>query len=339
MALDTQSPGVEVVRTGVPLWIESTRSVVARYPYWSARPTGSRSLAVLPLVADDRTIGSLIVGFAIERGFDADDRAFLVTLASQCAAAVHRIQLYESARLSREQAEAALHARDDFLRTMAHDLKTPLTSLVWHAQVLGRTERSGRPVDSDTFANSTAAVVASAEELMTNIDELRDLVSLQHGAAVRLNREPLDLVALVNEAVATTTDSGKHQVRVVADQPHQVVEADRTRLKRVLGNLLDNAFKYSPVGSEVVITLEPARDQSRDGVAVHFQDQGAGIPVADLPFVFDRYQRGSNVRDSTPGEGIGLASARQLVELHGGQLRVRSQEGSGTTFSMWLPSS
>jgi signal transduction histidine kinase len=324
------------VRTGEPIWIETARSVGSRFPYWSARPTGSRSLAVLPLAAEDRTIGALIVGFPIERGFDSDDRAFLTTLATQCSAAVHRVQLYQSARLSREQAEAALLARDDFLRTMAHDLKTPLTSLAWHAQVLARMESSGKLVEPGTLS-STTAIVASAQELMANIDELRDLVSLQHGAGLRLNREPFDLVALVSEAVATTGDSGKHGVRLNGGSGPIVIEADRVRLKRVLCNLLDNAFKYSPPGSEVVITIEPAREHGRDGVLVHLQDQGAGIPSADLPFVFERYRRGSNVRDSIAGEGIGLASAQRLVESHGGRLTVWSQEGFGTTFSMWLP--
>jgi signal transduction histidine kinase/DNA-binding response OmpR family regulator/integral membrane sensor domain MASE1 len=336
MSLDTESPGAQVVRTGEPIWIESARSVASRFPYWSARPTGSRSLAVLPLVADQRTIGALIIGFPIERGFDTDDRAFLNTLAYQCSAAVHRVQLYQSARVSREQAEAALLARDDFLRTMAHDLKTPLTSLVWHAQVLARMERNTKPAES-TELSSTSAVVASAQELMANIDELRDLVSLQHGANLRLNREPFDLVALVDESVGATSDSGQHGVRLVGDQGPLIIQADRVRLKRVLCNLLDNAFKYSPPGSEVVITIEPSEEHGRNGVLVHLQDQGAGIPVADLPFVFDRYRRGSNVRDSTAGEGIGLASARQLVESHGGHLSVWSQEGYGTTFSMWLP--
>jgi signal transduction histidine kinase/DNA-binding response OmpR family regulator len=336
MPLDVEAPGAQVVRTGEPIWIESARSVGSRFPYWSARPTGSRSLAVLPLVAEERTIGALIIGFPIERGFDTDDRAFLTTLANQCSAAVHRVQLYQSARVSREQAEAALLARDDFLRTMAHDLKTPLTSLVWHAQVLARMEHSGKPVEANTLS-STTAVVASAQELMANIDELRDLVSLQHGAGLRLNREAFDLVALVSESVGATSDAGKHGVRLVGDPGPLVIQADRVRLKRVLCNLLDNAFKYSPPGSEVVITVEPSQEQGRDGVLVHFQDQGAGIPVADLPFVFDRYRRGSNVRDSTAGEGIGLASARQLVESHGGHLGVWSEEGLGTTFSMWLP--
>jgi signal transduction histidine kinase/DNA-binding response OmpR family regulator len=336
MPLDVESPGAEVVRTGEPIWIESARSVGSRFPYWSARPTGSRSLAVLPLVAEERTIGALIIGFPIERGFDTDDRAFLNTLATQCSAAVHRVQLYQSARDSREQAEAALLARDDFLRTMAHDLKTPLTSLVWHAQVLARMENSAKPVEANRLS-STTAVVASAQELMANIDELRDLVSLQHGAALRLNRELFDVVALVSESVSATSDAGQHGVRLDGEQGPLIVQADRVRLKRVLCNLLDNAFKYSPPGSEVVISIEPSPEQGRDGVLVHLRDQGAGIPVADLPFVFDRYRRGSNVRDSTAGEGIGLASARQLVELHGGHLSVWSQEGFGTTFSMWLP--
>jgi len=337
LPLDAQLPAPEVVRTGVPLWIESEAMSRERFPYWTTHPTGSSAMAALPLVADRATIGALLVGFPMERGFDADDRAFLLTLATQCAAALHRIQLYESAAAAREQAEAALHARDEFLRTMVHDLKTPLTSLLWHSQLLVRAAGEGES-STITVKPSAAAVLASAQELMASIDEIYDLTRIQHGAALQLHREPVDLLALVQEVVATKSDPAGHDVRVDGDTAtSMLVQADRARLNRVLGNLLDNALKYSPRGSNVRISVEPAQDDAREGVVVHVVDQGVGIPEADQPRVFDRYWRGTNVSSSTRGEGIGLASARQLVEWHGGRLTVHSQEGAGSTFSMWLP--
>ena len=139
---DAELPGAQVVRTSRPLWIESAAAVASQFPYWTSRPTGNKALAALPLIVDDQTIGALIVGFATERTFEPEDRAFLLIMAGQCAAAVHRVQLHAAAESARGQAETALRARDEFLRTLAHDLKTPLTSLLWHVQVLRSSTRT-----------------------------------------------------------------------------------------------------------------------------------------------------------------------------------------------------
>jgi len=133
-----------------------------------------------------------------------------------------------------------------------------------------------------------------------------------------------------------STPNGGHPVRVECDSSAIDVLLDRNRMRRVISNLLDNAFKYSPPGSPVVVRIELADSPAR-GVLLHVEDAGVGIPVSELPLIFERYHRGSNVRDSTIGEGIGLASARHLVESHGGRLTASSTEGTGSTFTMWLP--
>ena len=304
--------------------------MASQFPYWTARPTGNQALAALPLIVDDQSVGSLVIGFATERVFEPEDRAFLLTLAGQCAAAVNRVQLHAAAQMARSQAELALRTRDEFLRSLAHDLKTPLTSLAWHAQLL-------RQSDVSQVASSAAAVEASARELMADIDELRDLVRQQEDEASLLQREPVDLLALMSAVVSTSSDGSDHNVRVVTHERSLIVEGDRARLQRALANLLDNAFKYSPQGTDVVVTMARTEADHQHWAEISVQDRGIGIPEADLPLVFDRYHRGANVVGSTIGEGIGLASARQLVEWHGGRLTVVSTEGQGSTFTMWIP--
>ena len=333
--LGASLPGAEVVRTLHPLWIESATSVGERFPYWASRPTGNKAVAALPLIVDEQSVGALIVGFADERVFTPEDRSFLLVLAGQCAAAVHRVQLHDTAELARGQAELALRTRDEFLRTLAHDLKTPLTSLIWHVQVLGRSARA-ESVDAKRLVDTVGAVEASARELMQDIDELRDLVRLQEGA-LTLHPGPIDLVSFVTEVVSTAGEASRHEVRVVALERSVMVDGDRPRLQRAFGNLLDNAFKYSPHHTEVVVTVGYADGDGQRWAQVSVEDHGIGIPTADLPFVFDRYHRGANVVDRTAGEGIGLASARQLVESHGGRVTAMSQEGVGSTFTMSLP--
>lgn len=115
-----------------------------------------------------------------------------------------------------------------------------------------------------------------------------------------------------------------------------MVDADRARLARVFDNLFDNALKYSPAGSEILVQVLRETADGSDWAAVRVRDAGIGIPASDLPHVFDRYQRGSNA-GRIPGEGIGLASVRMLVELHGGHVDVASVDGQGTTFTVRLP--
>ena len=334
--LDASLPAAEVVRTLEPLWIESASRVGERFPYWTSRPTGNQAVAALPLLVDDRSVGALVVGFHDERVFAPEDRSFLLILSGQCAAAVHRVQLHDTADAARRQAELALRTRDEFLRTLAHDLKTPLTSLIWHVQVLARGARA-ESVDSSRLVSTVGAVEASARELMLDIDELRDLVRQQEGASLTLHAGPIDLVTFVGDVVSTTGAASQRLVRVVSAERSVMVDGDRQRLQRALGNLLDNAFKYSPNDSEVVVTVDYAERDGQRWAQVSVQDHGIGIPTADMPFVFDRYHRGANVIDRTAGEGIGLASARQLVESHGGRLTVTSEEGVGSTFIMALP--
>jgi PAS domain S-box-containing protein len=332
VAADATLPGAEVVRTGQPLWIESAEAVVRQFPYWDELRTDNNALAALPLLIGGQSVGSLIVGFDTERAFDAEDRAFLLTMAGQCAAAVNRVQLHAAADSARHAAEIALQARDEFLRTLAHDLKTPLASLVFHVQLL-------RHDDPSRLEANAAAVEASARELIADIDELRDLVQRQSDESRTLRHEQIDLLALVDEAVAASNGAGDHRIRVLPVGDLPTIDGDRARLKRALGNLLDNALKYSPSDSDVVVSMRLAEQDGQHWAAIDVQDHGLGIPSVDLPFVFDRYYRGANVVGTTLGEGIGLGSARQLVEWHGGRLTARSDEGEGSTFTMWLPTS
>ena len=104
----------------------------------------------------------------------------------------------------------------------------------------------------------------------------------------------------------------------------------------MLDNLLDNATKYSTSASQILVVFERQAADSAEWAVVRIRDNGMGIPASDLPRIFDRYQRGTNVAH-IPGEGLGLSSVRQLIELHEGSVDVESQEGVGTTFTIRLP--
>jgi signal transduction histidine kinase len=121
-------------------------------------------------------------------------------------------------------------------------------------------------------------------------------------------------------------------------EPGELVGAwDKSRLERVIENFYSNAFKYSPTGGEVTVSI--GRVSASDGkwAELVVRDRGIGIPAADLPHVFERFHRGANVTGHIAGTGIGLAGVKQIVEQHGGAVRVESVEGKGTAVTVRLP--
>jgi signal transduction histidine kinase len=116
-----------------------------------------------------------------------------------------------------------------------------------------------------------------------------------------------------------------------------IVNADGSRLERVIRNILDNAIKYSPDGAIVTVRLRRDDDESGSWAVLEIEDRGIGIPEADLPFVFERFRRGINVAGHIAGSGIGLTGAQQIVSQHGGAIAAESVEGKGSTFTLRLP--
>jgi signal transduction histidine kinase len=228
--------------------------------------------------------------------------------------------------------QEALGSRDVFLRTLAHDLKAPLTTLSWHVQLLIRKARESP--EMAVLDEWLQAIATGASEAVAAIDELHDLTRLDAGEQLPLHREPIDLTLFVDQVVAAR--DARDRFRVEVHTAGLIVDGDRSRLARVLGNLLDNAIKYSRAGAEVAVSIDRETELDTDWALVRVRDTGFGIPAQDLPEVFERYKRGSNA-GHIPGEGLGLASVRQLVQLHGGRVAVQSAEGVGTTVTVWLP--
>ena len=131
--------------------------------------------------------------------------------------------------------------------------------------------------------------------------------------------------------------SNLHQFLFEAEVPTLEAIVDETRVHRILANLLTNAIKYSPDGGAVHVTVKATDGPDGKFAQLVVRDEGVGIPQDDLPHVFDRFHRGANVVKRFAGTGLGLASARELVELHRGTISVESEEGKGSTFVVRLP--
>ena len=229
-------------------------------------------------------------------------------------------------------------SRDEFLASVSHDLKTPLTTIRGLAQLADRQAARLDVPEGERIARGLAGITAASGRMLTQINELLDVAQLQAGRPLALDRRPLDLAPLVRGAAAEQQEATRrHAIRVEAAVPALIVSGDALRLERVVANLLSNAIKYSPEGGEIALRLDQEEDGAGRWAVLTVRDRGIGIPAADLPRVFERFHRGGNVAGHLPGTGIGLASARQIVEQHGGTIAVASAEGHGAAFTVRLP--
>ncbi|MBA3728460.1 MAG: HAMP domain-containing histidine kinase, partial [Actinobacteria bacterium] len=201
-----------------------------------------------------------------------------------------------------------------------HELRTPLTSLRTNIEVLAR----GVGLASDERERLLADVVSQLEELTLLV---ADVVELARGTEQNTEPEDLRLDEIVERAVqrARTHAPG---VAFRTDLEPTLVRGVPSRLDRALGNLLDNAAKWSPPGGEVEVGVFAGQ--------VVIRDHGPGIDAADLPFVFERFYRAPSAR-GMPGSGLGLAIVRQVAESHGGRVTVERAESGGTLFRLQLP--
>jgi PAS domain S-box-containing protein len=296
------------------------------------REKGIRSLLGVPLIVEGRLLGVLHVGTLTRREFSVDDQILLRLVTDRIALAVDRAQLHH-------QAETALTLRNEFLSAISHDLGNPVAAVRFHSRTL--LDEAQSAIESNlNLLTGLKEIHATARRTWGMVEEMLDLARLQVGRPLDLNWTLVDLVAMLRELVdgqQSTTD--RHRLNLDITVSDLSGEWDGTRLERVIMNLLSNAVKYSPDGGEILVRLSIENDSTtgQTWAVLEIVDHGIGIPAEDLPHVFERFRRGSNADGRFPGTGIGLSTARQIVEHHGGALTLESEEGSGTTVRLRLP--
>lgn len=231
----------------------------------------------------------------------------------------------------------SIRQRDEFLSAISHDLKTPLTVLRGQAQILQRRAARGA-LDQDALLRGLEQIESRSRTMAKLVEELLDVTRLRAGEELPLDRQIVDLVALVREVIAGQNEAtDRHHLVVRPPERPLTGWWDRMHLQRVVENLVNNATKYSPQGGEIALSLSATTSRQRDYALLTVQDHGIGIAEDDLPQIFEWFYRGKNARDGTIGTGLGLAGVRQIVQQHGGTITVTSQEGIGSTFCIRLP--
>jgi PAS domain S-box-containing protein len=239
----------------------------------------------------------------------------------------------EERERSRQIAENALRARDEFLLIAAHELRNPITAIKATAQLMRHMLERGK-VDEHRLDRYSRAIDETCEHLTLLVSDLLDVSRLQSGQ-LHVHRQPTDLAALVQSTVdVERASAAPHRLRCQIDSGPRV-RLDPERIRQVAANLLSNAIKYSPEGGEIRVELTFAGD----GALLSVADQGIGLPADALEAIFEPFGRASNAKSSQiPGMGLGLHIARRIVEAHGGRLWAESDgEDKGTTMRLWLP--
>jgi signal transduction histidine kinase len=234
-------------------------------------------------------------------------------------------------REARDQAEAALRTRDEFLSTASHELRTPITVVGVQAQVaLRRFERTGE-LDAERAVSALRKIEVQTNKLGRLVQQLLDVRRLDSGTLV-VEREPIDLADLVRQVASLSEAlSDRHPISVSA--PEELVAfVDPLRLEQVLMNLFDNAIKYSPDGGQIEVLLW--REDS-EHVCMNVRDHGPGIAAAKRGHIFDRFFQAEP--ETGRGLGLGLYLCRTIVELHGGELTAEYPPDGGTCFRICLP--
>ena len=293
-----------------------------------------RTALALPLPGADRSspLGVLVVGASPARGLDEGYRSFFGLLAQQVAVSLQRARAYEEERARAEALAELDRVKTGFFTGVSHEFRTPLTLML--GPLSDALEDDAAPLP-DAQRERVATAVRAAQRLQKLVNDLLTFSGLEAGRAVT-TRRTVDLAALTRDTASTFRAAVERAgLRLEVDCPplERAVAVDPEQWQTVVTNLLSNALKFTFTGGLSVRLAAGA-----DGVRLEVADTGVGIPAEELPRLFERFTRVASTRSrSHEGSGIGLALVRELTALLGGEVRVRSEVGAGSTFEVALP--
>jgi PAS domain S-box-containing protein len=329
---DSESGWLSLLRSGQEVFCEDVERDPRELATEHARAIGARAAAAIPLIASGRLVAVLSSAHPEPRPWSDVDRELHRDVAERTWAAVERARAEATLRLSEEQLRHAMTLRDEFLAVLSHELRTPLSAILIWAKML----RAGA-VKAEDQPHALSVIEQSAIAQRKLIEDLLDVSGMISGK-LQVQMENAELGAVLAAAVEPVRPTAAaKQVDLTLDLGESPVRAriDRARLQQVVWNLANNAVKFTPPGGRVAVRVRPL-----DGaVHIEVEDTGRGIAPEFLPYVFERFrQADASTTRAYGGLGLGLAIARQLVELHGGTITATSRgEGHGAKFIVELP--
>ena len=328
--------GIYGLVTGTNRPMRLTQDELEAHPMWSGfgeeagKHPPMRGWLAAPLTdRDGRNIGLIQLSDKYEGEFTEADEAIVVHLAQMASIAINNASLYQ-------ETEEAVKARDEFISIASHELRTPITSLTLQLQTLVRAAQR------DALANlppgqalsRLEAAQGQIKRLAKLVNELLDLSRITEGH-LELNLEEVELAGVVREVLHRFEEEVRlSNCTPVVDLDDSVIGLwDRFRLDQIVANLLSNAIKYGR-GKPIQVFVEKSADGEKACLTV--RDYGIGIAPDNLDRIFVRFQRAVSARNYS-GLGLGLYIVRRILDALGGSIRVESELGKGTTFTVELP--
>jgi signal transduction histidine kinase/ActR/RegA family two-component response regulator len=329
-AVEGHTPWTRETRSPQPIVIQDIQK---REDLRSLRDTvlreGIRGLTFIPLITEQQVIGKFMLYYDTLHVISESELRLAETIARYVAFSIERSRANER-RLA--DAATAERRKDEFLATLAHELRNPLAAIRNGLQVLGMSQAS------ESHRQRVHAILRRQVEQLTRlVDDLLDISRITQNK-ISLHKERVSIASVITDAVDTSRslfESAGQTLTVMLPPERMEVDADPTRLAQVFWNLLSNAAKFTPSGGRVWLTVE--RDGSE--VVMTVKDTGIGISAEQLPRIFDMFSQGAGAEERTEeGLGIGLCLARGLVGLHGGGIEARSEgPGHGSEFIVRVP--
>jgi signal transduction histidine kinase len=327
-------PVAHAFRTGEPVFLDQDqmrRSNASRCLYRLLRKCQCRSVTFLPISAPkERPIGVLGIVLPQLNGFARSTD--MVRLGQTISGWIQRARAYDEALAARVKAENAMQSKDEFLSILSHELKNPMMPILGWAVAL-----SSGTLPADKQNHALEGIVRNVRALNYLIEDLFDAARISTGK-LRMQPAEVRIQDVAREAlIATQVMIESKKLRISTDISEAIPPfmADARRLLQVLTNLLSNAVKFTPAGGSVAVKVR----RNGDNVECLVSDTGKGIERKFLPFVFDRFRQEKRLwKGQSTGLGLGLAIAREIVELHGGSIEASSDgTDKGSTFILRLP--
>ena len=288
------------------------------------------SLVAVPITWQEEMLGVLVaVNKSKHTHYTEEDLRILETLASQAAIIIQNDHLESKVQRALDQMTQLDHMKSEFIAIASHELRTPLGIILGHATFL-------RETIPPAFKDQLEIIVQSSMRLKDIIYDLAHIDNVQRGTSI-VHAQMISMIRIIEEVMDSyRREAQEKQISMMADsgQTDLLFEGDSVKIAITLSNLVKNAITFTNPGGHVSIKAE-----SIPGfVKVVVMDDGIGIPVNDLPHIFDRfYQVESHLTRQHGGMGLGLSVAKVMVEIHGGRIWAESVEGKGSSFTFLLP--
>jgi GAF domain-containing protein len=293
---------------------------------------GHRALLAVPLISEDHIVGGLVVNRREAGEFAPEVIDLLQTFATQAALAIQNARLFREIEEKSRQLEAASQHKSEFLANMSHELRTPLNAIIGFSEVLAEKMFGELNEKQEEYSKD---IHASGQHLLSLINDILDLSKIEAGR-MELELSDFHLPTALDSALTLVRErAGRRSIalHMNVDERLGQMRADERKVRQIVLNLLSNAIKFTPEGGRIEVGAAP-----KDGlVEVSVSDTGVGIAPEDQETVFEEFRQVGTADKKVEGTGLGLTLCRKFVELHGGQIWVKSELGGGSTFTFSLP--